>query len=113
MAGLVGGQGQPDKTSDAQREQEELRQQNLERILTKDARQRLASMALVKEGQVRAVEDMLLRMASARRIVRPVTEEELKSLLKEISGNESNDTKIVYNRKESIDSDEDSDYNFD
>ncbi|KAJ2712543.1 hypothetical protein H4R19_002701, partial [Coemansia spiralis] len=94
-------------------EREEARQQNLERILTKDARQRLTGMALVKEDHVRAVEDLLLRMAASRQIVRPVTDDELKSLLKEISEKEQEQTKIVFSRKESIDSDEESEYDFD
>ncbi|KAJ2769841.1 hypothetical protein IWQ56_002393 [Coemansia nantahalensis] len=112
LPGLGGVPGQPGKPSEADREREEKRQQSLERILTKEARQRLTSMALVKEGHVRAVEDMLLRMAASGQLRRAVTDDELKSLLKEISEKEQEETKIVFSRKESIDSDEDSEYDF-
>ncbi|KAJ2778608.1 hypothetical protein H4R18_004487 [Coemansia javaensis] len=116
VAGLVGGQGAAGKPSEAEREREEARSQNLERILTKEARLRLANMAIVKGGQVRMVEDMLLSMAAARRITRPVTEDELKSLLQDISSKAQEETKIVYNRKGGFGSDDDDDddeYNFD
>lgn len=68
-----------------QRELEEARRQELLRgILTPEARERLYNIRLVKPDIARAVEDRLIALALQGRISRPLTDEELKSILEEI-----------------------------
>ncbi|KAJ2560387.1 hypothetical protein GGH95_004849 [Coemansia sp. RSA 1836] len=80
----------------------------LAQILTPDALKRLRQMAMVKQGKVRAVEDMLINMARMNQIRDRVTEDALKEMLVQINTEHHEETKIVYSRKgyESEDEDE-------
>lgn len=53
-------------------------------ILTPEARERLYNIKLVKPEIARIVEDRLIALAAQGRITRPLTDEELKSILEEI-----------------------------
>ncbi|KAJ2028924.1 hypothetical protein IWW57_001939 [Coemansia sp. S610] len=115
LGGAGGGSGAnvSDKGGNAEMsKQEEQRQDMLVQILTPEAMLRLKQMAIVKQDKVRAVEDMLLRMAQMKQIRNRVTEDELKGMLMQINAEHDKETKIVYSRKvyESEDEDE---YDFD
>ncbi|KTW31328.1 uncharacterized protein T551_01400 [Pneumocystis jirovecii RU7] len=71
----------------------------LSHILEPAARDRLARIALVHIERARAVEEMLLRMAQQGTLRHKVTEEALIGLLREISGEETKETKIIYRRR--------------
>ncbi|KAJ1668848.1 hypothetical protein IW140_000086 [Coemansia sp. RSA 1813] len=107
------GGNQDTQASNAQAQQnEEERQSLLARILDQDARERLGRIAMVKSDLARSVEDMLIRMAKMNQIRKKVTEDELKDMLEEISNKNRQETKIIVNRKEFDDSDEEEEYDF-
>ncbi|KAJ1670046.1 hypothetical protein GGF44_003547 [Coemansia sp. RSA 1694] len=108
-AQLSGGGNDRDKGDKGeQSKQDEQRQTMLAQILTPDALKRLRQMAMVKQGKVRAVEDMLINMARMNQIRDRVTEDALKEMLVQINTEHHEETKIVYSRKgyESEDEDE-------
>ncbi|RLG85268.1 MAG: DNA-binding protein [Thermoprotei archaeon] len=68
-----------------EREAEELRRAEiLRRILTPEARERLANLRLVRPEFARMVEDQLITLALQGRVRTPITDEELKELLAEL-----------------------------
>ncbi|KAJ2747894.1 hypothetical protein GGI20_000189 [Coemansia sp. BCRC 34301] len=92
--------------------QDEQRQTMLAQILTPDGLLRLRQMAIVKQDKVRAVEDMLIRMAHMKQLRNRVTEDELKEMLMRINAEHHEETKIVYSRKGCDDSEEEVEYDF-
>ncbi len=78
----------------AQKEQEELikKQQEmvkesiLRKILTSEARQRLTNVKLVRPELAEQVENYLIALAQSGRITRPLTDEEIKEILAQLSG---------------------------
>ncbi|KNE68427.1 hypothetical protein AMAG_13081 [Allomyces macrogynus ATCC 38327] len=85
---------------------EEMRKTMLMSVLDNDARERLARIAIVKPQNARAVEDMVLRMAQTGQLRGKVDEDQLIDLLGNISESKQS-TKIVYNRRKALDSDDD------
>ncbi|KAJ2804726.1 hypothetical protein FBU31_004749 [Coemansia sp. 'formosensis'] len=116
LGSVAGGSGSNTKGNDdnaGASKQDEQRQAMLTQIVDPDAMSRLKQMAIVKADKVRAVEDMLIRMAQMRQIKKQVTEQELKELLAQINAEHEKETKIVYNRKGYDYSDDDEEYDFD
>jgi len=64
--------------------EEALRQELLRRILTPEARERLANLRLVRPELVKSLEDQLIALAQSGRIKIPITDEELKTILQNI-----------------------------
>ena len=64
--------------------EEAKRQEILRTILTPEARERLANIRLVRPELAKLVEDHLISLALQGRIVRPITDEELKAILAEV-----------------------------
>jgi len=62
------------------------KKQALKQILTPDARQRLANLRLTKPEHVNSIEVHLIQLAQAKRIQLPVTDNTLKQILREASG---------------------------
>lgn len=62
------------------------KKQALKQILTPDARQRLANLRLTKPELVNSIELQLIQLAQAKRIQLPVTDDILKQILRETSG---------------------------
>lgn len=62
-------------------EAEAIRQKSLMVILSPEARQRLMNVKMVKPELAAAVENYLLNAAAARRINRPLSDQELKQIL--------------------------------
>jgi programmed cell death protein 5 len=64
--------------------EEALRQELLRRILTPEARERLANLRLVRPELVKSLEDQLIALAQSGRIKIPITDEELKTILQNL-----------------------------
>lgn len=80
-------------------EEEVRRQEILRTILTPEARERLSNIRLVRPEIARAVEDRLIALALQGRISRPITDEELKSILAEIYERTRKDFRISIREK--------------
>ncbi|XP_004293666.1 PREDICTED: DNA-binding protein DDB_G0278111 isoform X2 [Fragaria vesca subsp. vesca] len=92
---------------DAKREAEERRQMMLSQILSSEARERLARIALVKPEKARGVEDVILRAAQMGQIAEKVSEERLISLLEQINNQTTKQTKVTIQRRRSVLEDDD------
>ncbi|XP_050230653.1 uncharacterized protein LOC126679729 [Mercurialis annua] len=86
---------------------EERRQMMLSQILSSEARERLARIALVKPEKARSVEDLLLRAAQMGQIVEKVSEERLISFLEQLNSQASKQTKVTIQRRRSVLDDDD------
>ncbi|XP_047318665.1 DNA-binding protein DDB_G0278111-like [Impatiens glandulifera] len=92
---------------DAKREAEERRQLMLTQIVSSEARQRLARIALVKPEKARGVEDVIIRAFKMGQIAEKVSEEKLISLLEQINTQTSKQTKVTIQRRRSVLEDDD------
>lgn len=79
--------------------EEALKRELLRRILTPEARERLANLRLVKPELVESLEDQLIMLAQSGRIKIPITDEELKEILYQISERTRRDIKITIKEK--------------
>ncbi|XP_039033702.1 DNA-binding protein DDB_G0278111-like isoform X2 [Hibiscus syriacus] len=105
-----GSQQNPDQQKaqeEAKREADEQRQMMLSQILSSEARERLARIALVKPEKARGVEDVLLRAAQTGQIVEKVSEERLISILEQINTQTTKQTKVTIQRRRSVLDDDD------
>lgn len=64
-------------------------------ILTPEARQRLSNVKLVKPELAEAIENQLIALAQAGRIQAPLTDEELKSILEQLTSQTRKEYKIT------------------
>ncbi|KAK8594689.1 hypothetical protein V6N13_015609 [Hibiscus sabdariffa] len=106
----AGSQQNPDQQKaqeEAKREADERRQMMLSQILSGEARERLARIALVKPEKARGVEDVLLRAAQTGQIVEKVSEERLISILEQINTQTTKQTKVTIQRRRSVLDDDD------
>ncbi|KAF3508796.1 hypothetical protein F2Q69_00008364, partial [Brassica cretica] len=97
--GKQGSQQNPDQEraqEDAKREADERRQMMLSQILSSQARERIARIALVKPEKARGVEDVILRAAQMGQIVEKVSEERLITLLEQINSQTTKQTKVTF-----------------
>ncbi|RDY03251.1 Programmed cell death protein 5, partial [Mucuna pruriens] len=92
---------------EAKMEAEERRQMMLSQILSAEARERLARIALVKPEKARGVEDVILRAAQMGQITDKVSEERLISLLEQINDQTKKQTKVTIQRRRSVLEDDD------
>jgi len=105
-----GSQQNPDQQKaqeEAKSEADERRQMMLSQILTSQARERIARIALVKPEKARGVEDVILRAAQMGQIVEKVSEERLISLLEQINTQTTKQTKVTIQRRRSVLDDDD------
>ncbi|KAJ2777968.1 hypothetical protein GGI15_004336 [Coemansia interrupta] len=91
-------------------QQDEIRATILAQALDNMARERLGRIAMVKPDRARAIENMIIRMAQARQLRGKITEDDLKDMLKKISAQNDQSTKIVVNRKTYDDSESEDEY---
>ncbi|KAL4627463.1 hypothetical protein ACB092_05G167400 [Castanea dentata] len=98
---------QQNAQEEAKREAEERRQIMLSQILSAEARERIARIALVKPEKARGVEDVLLNAAQRGQIVEKVSEERLISLLEQINTQTTRQTKVTIQRRRSVLDDDD------
>ena len=92
---------------EAKREADERRQMMLSQILSAEARERLARIALVKPEKARGVEDVILRAAQMGQIVEKVSEDKLISLLEQINTQTAKQTKVTIQRRRNVLEDDD------
>ncbi|XP_047311137.1 DNA-binding protein DDB_G0278111-like [Impatiens glandulifera] len=92
---------------EAKRDADERRQMMLTQIMSSEARERLARIALVKPEKARGVEDVVLRAAQMGQIAEKVSEEKLISLLEQINTQTSKQTKVIIQRRRSVLEDDD------
>nr|GLL45924.1 DNA-binding protein DDB_G0278111 [Ipomoea trifida] len=92
---------------EAKREAEDRRQLMLSQILTSEARERVARIALVKPEKARGVEDVILRAAQFGQISEKVSEEKLIQLLEQINTQTTKQTKVTIQRRRSVLEDDD------
>lgn len=66
-----------------QQEQEKklLRERVLRVVMTSEARQRLANVKMVKPDVAALIEDQIIQLASAGKVKRPITDEEVRQFL--------------------------------
>jgi len=85
------------------REEEMLRelqkQEVLRRILTPEARERLANIKLVKPELAKALEDYLVSLSLSGRLNKVIDDEELKEILRQIDEKSRRDIRITVKRK--------------
>ncbi|KAK9696920.1 hypothetical protein RND81_08G005000 [Saponaria officinalis] len=92
---------------EAKRDAEERRQVMLAQILSAQARERLARIALVKPEKARGVEDVVIRAAQTGQIAEKVSEERLISLLEQINTQTTKQTRVTIQRRRSVLEDDD------
>ncbi|XP_004504711.1 uncharacterized protein [Cicer arietinum] len=106
----TGNQPNPEQQNaqeDAKREADERRQMMLSQLLSAEARERLARIALVKPEKAKGVEDVILRAAQMGQITEKVSEERLISLLEQINSQTARQTKVTIQRRRSVLEDDD------
>jgi len=80
-------------------QEEAIKRELLRKILTPEARERLANLRLVKPELVEALENQLILLAQSGRLKIPVTDEELKEILYQISEKTRRDIRITIKEK--------------
>ncbi len=80
-------------------QEEAIKRELLRRILTPEARERLANLRLVKPELVEALENQLIALAQSGKLKIPVTDEELKEILYQISERTRRDIRITIKEK--------------
>jgi programmed cell death protein 5 len=80
------------------RRAEKLKEDILTKYLTKEARERLANVRIAHPELAESVEALIVQYALAGKIREPITDEELRELLKSLAG-KGDEGKIVFKRK--------------
>ena len=80
------------------RQIENQRQIILKGILTDEARERLGRIKLAKPDYATSLENQLIQLASTRRISEKITDDQLKSLLKQMTKSKR-ESKITFKRR--------------
>ncbi|CUM64580.1 uncharacterized protein PRCAT00002188001 [Priceomyces carsonii] len=107
LAELQKSSGQPSDASSARNDEAKL--SVLSQILETSARERLSRVRMVRPDRADAVEKYIVKMYSMGSIARKLTEKDIVEILDGLSRDEKQHTqnKIVFNRKASIDDDDD------
>lgn len=71
----------------------------LRRILTDQARERLANIRLVKPELAEAAENLVIQLVQAGQLIPPVTDEQVKALLLRLDSQARREFKIRFERK--------------
>jgi len=96
---------QQQSKQESQRSQDEQRKAVIAQLLTPDALERLNRIALVKPDNARLVENSVLMQYQQGRIREKVDENQLKTLLSQISGQATKTTVQINRRKNNDDED--------
>ncbi|KAI5867436.1 double-stranded DNA-binding domain-containing protein [Durotheca rogersii] len=107
-AGAGGGQQGQMSQADRQKQQEEMRQAMMDRILAPEAMDRLNRIRLVNGERATEVENRLLALSQMGRLSAKVTEAQLKDMLATLSEMKGSE-KIVVSRRKGWDDDDDLD----
>ncbi|MEM0453421.1 MAG: DNA-binding protein [Sulfolobales archaeon] len=93
------------RRSEGAREREEelarelQKQEVLRRVLTPEARERLANIKLVKPELAKSLEDYLVSLTLSGRLNKVIDDEELKEILRQIDERSRRDVRITVRRK--------------
>jgi len=80
-------------------EAEERRKMMLQQVMEMEARERLSRIALVKPDKAKAVEDLILQMATRRQLQERVNEDRLIQLLEQVNMQTSQNTRVTIQRQ--------------
>ncbi|XP_014681162.1 PREDICTED: programmed cell death protein 5-like [Priapulus caudatus] len=80
-------------------QEEEMKNNILSQVLTQSARARLNTIAIAKPEKAKSVEHILLNMATSGQIQQKLDEDQLKSLLEQISSQTTKQTTVKFDRK--------------
>jgi len=78
------GYDRSDKDKEAEKEEELRRELIIRQFLTREARERLANLALINPELVKKVKELIISLVLSNRISEPITDSQLKKLLYEI-----------------------------
>jgi programmed cell death protein 5 len=81
----------------------------LKQVLTAEAQERLANVALVKPDRARQVENYLINSAKTGKLAGKVTEDQLKDLLQQVTAQQEKKTIITRRRNTDFDDESDDD----
>lgn len=81
----------------------------LRQVLTTEAQERIANVALVRPERAKQVENYLLNAAKTGKLGGKVSEDQLKDLLHQVTAQQEKKTIITKRRKTAFDSDDDDD----
>ena len=87
-----------EKEEAAKQEYERQKEAILRVILTSEARSRLANLKIVRPQLAESVELQLIQLAQAGHIKSPLTDEQLKSILRRLTS-KKHETKIIFIRR--------------
>lgn len=77
-------ENEADSQAKQQAERRALKEQAMRVLMTSEARQRLANIKMVKPEIAQLIEDQILQLASAGKITKPITDEDLKRFLSSV-----------------------------
>jgi len=107
----AGGSGQgpsKEQQEEMRKQQEDMKNSILVQVLDQQARARLNMIAMTKPEKARMVESMLIQMAQRGQMQGKLGEEQLKSLLEQVSEKTQKTTTVKFDRRRAaLDSDED------
>lgn len=81
----------------------------LKQVLSTEAQERIANVALVKPERARQVENYLINAAKTGQLGGKVSEDQLKDLLQQVTAQQEKKTVVTKRRNTAFDSDDDDD----
>ncbi|KAL1503379.1 hypothetical protein AB1Y20_011430 [Prymnesium parvum] len=93
-------------------QEKQMREDLLTRLVSPDARERLANIMLVKPDKGKQLEDMIINMGRQGRLQQQLDDKGLKAMLEQISEHSAASAKITIDRRRFMD-DDDSDIDLD
>lgn len=103
----------PHELAQQRKKQEAMQEQRrlmLNQITTSEAREKIANIRLVKPERAEQVESYIISAAQAGQIGQKITEEQVKDLLRKVTQQTQNQTKVtIVRRRTAFDDDDDDD----
>ncbi len=91
-------QQQAKEQQEAQQELEMRRQQILRAVLTPQARERLTNLKMARPEYATMLENQIIQLAQANQIRQPITDEQLKLMLKHLT-ERRRESKIIFKKR--------------
>ncbi|XP_028294673.1 programmed cell death protein 5 [Gouania willdenowi] len=95
---------------EAKQRETDMRNSILAQVLDQSARGRLSNLALVKPEKAKAVENYLIQMAQFGKLSGKISESGLIEILEKVSQQTEKKTRVTFNRRRVMDSDDEDDY---
>jgi len=106
MYGGLPTQGQHAEQQEKAKQQEQMRKDLLQKILSPEAQTRLGTLAVAKPDKARQLEDMVLMMAQKGQVKEQITDGQFKHMLEGMSSSEAQ-PKMTYTRRGAFDDEDD------